>query len=142
MLPNCQQNTATMIAEALSEEQIRFSNAVATLLTGCVVIRNRDGHSHTVVSVPQISKVRVSKSSRLALLTIAGASFIVAAAALCSKDGAGAEIPAALLGLFFLFAYLGSRRASITIFLGADAIRSVDGKVPEATAVAAALRQL
>lgn len=140
MLPDYRQNALKAVTAALSDEEITLSNAMVTLMTGCIVVRNRDRQSHTVISLARISEVKVIKSSCLALLAISVGLFIVAAAALFSNEGGGAEIPAALLGALCLIGYLGSRSASIALFADSGPILSVDGKRAEAAAIAAAVQ--
>ena len=123
------------IMAALSGEQVSLSNSLATVATTCVVIRDPDGRSNTIVSLHLIAGTKTIKTSVPGFLVIAVGLFLIAAAAHYSKDGGSADVPLALLGVGFVIGYLASRRASIALSVGRDTIHTVSGSLREAAAL-------
>jgi hypothetical protein len=128
------------IMAALSGEQISLSNSLATVATTCVLIRDPDGRSKTIISLHLIGGTKTIRTSVPGFLVIAAGLFLVAAAAHFSKDGGSADVPVALLGVGFVIAYLASRRASITLFVGRDKIQTASGGLREAAALVRAIK--
>ena len=128
------------ILAALSGEQVLLSNSLATVATTCVVIRDPDGRSNTIISLHRIAATRTIKTSVPGFLVVASGLFLVAAAAHYSKDGGSADIPIALLGLAFVVAYLVSRRASIALEVGRETIETASGSLGEAAALVRAIK--
>lgn len=125
---------------ALSGEQISLSNSLATVATTCVLIRDPDGRSNTIISLHLIEGTKTIKTSVPGFLVIAAGLFLVAAAAHFSKDGGSADLPIALLGVGFVIAYLASRRASIAFFVDWDTIHTASGGLREAAALVRAIK--
>jgi hypothetical protein len=133
------------IVSALSEDEIVESNLLATVTRNCVIIPNANGHAQSVIALSRISSVRHVKSSYPGLVVIAGALGLIAAAAVCSKEGHGAAWPIALLGAGFAIAYLGTRRGSVTLSIGSgptETVETTSGSLREAAAIAAAIQDL
>ena len=63
---------------------------------------------------------------------IASGALLVAAAAYCSKEGDGAALPAALIGLAFVVGYFVSQRASIAFVVDTESTETVSGSLREA----------
>lgn len=132
---------ADKILGALSGEEVLYSNALATVASKCVVLRQSAGHSQSIISLSSISGMRINRVSYPGLLVIASGLFLLAAAAYFSKDGGTAKIPLALIGLVFVFAYLGSRRASVSFIVDSDEIQTILGSSSEASALVKAVRE-
>jgi hypothetical protein len=130
---------ANALMDAMPDEPVLQSNALATVTSNCVVIRTAEGASHSIISLSRLSNVRRVKTTYPGLLVIAAASFLMAAAAWASKEGEGAQIPALVVGLIFVVFYFGSRRACIVYFLGDTIVESASGTLREASAVMKAL---
>lgn len=105
------------IVSALAGTEILHSNLLATVTRNCVIIPNPQGHAQAIISLSRIISVRRIKSTYPGLLVIAGGLGLIAAGAACSKDGHGAALPIALLGLGFAIAYIGTRRGSVALVI-------------------------
>jgi hypothetical protein len=130
---------ANALLEAMPDEPVLQSNALATVTSSCVVIRTAQGGSQSIISLSRLTGVRRLKTTYPGLLVIAAALFLIAAAAFASKEGEGAQIPAVVLGLIFLIFYFGSRKASVICVLVDDTVESAPGTLREAAAVMKAL---
>jgi hypothetical protein len=130
---------ANVLLEAMPDEPVLQSNALATVTSSCVVMRTAQGGSQSIISLSRLTDVRRIKTTYPGLLVIAAALFLIAAAAYASKQGEGAQIPAVVLGLIFLIFYFGSRRAAIVCFLENAIVESAPGTLREASAVMKAL---
>lgn len=128
------------VISALADEEIIRSNALATVTTNFVVLRDSEGRSHMILSLGHISGLKKIKTSYPGLLVISAAFFLVAAAAFCSKEGYAADVPIALLGLAFVIAYVVSRRAAIGFVVGAAIVETETGGLSEAAAIIAAVQ--
>ena len=130
------------IVSALSDSEIVHSNLLATITRNSVIIPNPEGHAQTIISLSRIVSVRRIKSTYPGLLVIAGGLGLIAAAAAFSRDGRGAALPIALLGLGFTIAYIGTRRGSVAIVVDFDkreVIETPSGSFREAGTVVAAI---
>ena len=130
----------TIIAAAPGEEVVE-SNALATVTTNCLVIRNPDGKSQTIILLSRLSQIRKATTIYPGLLVVAVGLGIISAACMCSKQGHGAAVPTAGLALLFFLGYLAHRRASIAFSTGSGAAITPDGAVSEADAVIKAVQQ-
>jgi len=131
---------ANLLLEALSGEEILESNSLATVTENCVVIRGVDGRSQMLISLSSLSSVKILKVAHARLLVISSGLFILSAAAFCSKEGDGAGIPIALVGIVFVIAYLMTRKAYLAFTIGRDQTYSRPGTLAEASMLATALR--
>jgi hypothetical protein len=123
------------VASALPREHILFENSLATVATEFVVIRDSDGHSHSVVSLSRIRNVTTVRLSRPGLLVLSAASFLIAAGAHVSKDGTTAEIPIAMVGLLLSAGFVGSRRAAVCFTSDKETLQTAWGPPSEALAL-------
>lgn len=121
-------------------QQVRYSNSLATVTEHWVVIRDSGHQSHTIVPLASVSGVTVVKVANRRLVVFASGSLIVAAAAQYSKEGGGAGIPCALIGVGFLIAYLASRRAFVALDVDSEPANTAFGTVAEAAKLATAIR--
>ncbi len=121
------------------EEEVLESNLLATVTTNFVIIRSLGVRSHTILSLAHVSAVRKIGTSYPGLLVIACGLFVLAAAALCSKQGSGAYIPIAILGVAFLRGYLMSRKTSVALMVGPHWIETGGASSKEAGAVLRAI---
>jgi hypothetical protein len=133
---------ANPIMAALSGEEIVHTNALATVTANFVIVPNGARRTQNVIALSSIERLQKVKTTYPGLLVIASAIFLVAAAAYFSKEGSGAHVPALLLGVGFVVAYLVSQRASISFVVGADIISSPSGTLREATALVKAVEKL
>jgi hypothetical protein len=120
--------------------QVLHANPLGTVTADYVVIRDLHQHSHTIVALACISNITTVKAVRMPLMVFSTASFIIAAAAQCSRDGGGAATPCALIGIAFLLAYLMSRRASVILSVDSEGLRTAFGTLGEAAKLTAAIR--
>jgi hypothetical protein len=131
---------ANTALDALAGEDILESNSLGTVMRHCVVLKTRHNDAETVISLAVITSAKSIKTSYPGLLVIACSAFLVAAAAACSKQGAGAARPFAFIGLLFVVAYWLSRRASVAITAGSEITESVQGSPSDASKFTTALR--
>jgi len=131
---------ANTALDALAGEQILESNSLGTVMRHCVVLKGSANQSETVISLSVITSAKSIKISYPGLLVIACSTFLVAAAAACSKQGAGAARPFAFFGLLFVIAYWLSRRASVAITAGEEITETIQGSPSEASAFLAAVQ--
>jgi hypothetical protein len=124
----------------LVDQQVLHSNSLATVTEHCVMIRNFDRRSQTIVPLTCISNAKTITVSQRHWIVFAVGSFLVAAASKCSKEGGGAEIPFALLSVVFVVTYLVSRRASVILDIESGPANTMFGTVGEAKKLIAALR--
>lgn len=127
------------ILAALSSEEILQSRLSAVLTADYVIIKSPKGGSHIVISLERLSEIRTIKTTYPGLLVIASGSFLVAAAAFCSKQGDGAALPAALIGLLFVIAYFCSQRALIAFMVDGESTETASGGLRDAAALVRAV---
>jgi hypothetical protein len=135
------EGVANMIAAALGGEPIIASNSLAALTTSFLVIRNSDDRSLTILSLLRVSGLKILKAGHLIPLAMSGGLSVVSAAALCSREGDGASVPAALLAFLLLLRYWTSRRAAIRFYVKSEAVQSVYGAVAEAASMITAIQR-
>jgi hypothetical protein len=111
------------------------SNPLATITQDCIVIRDSTKHSHTIIGVSCLSGIKRISITHPCLLVFASALFVIAAAALYSKEGDGAGTPACLLGLAFALGYWLSRKAAVAFLTGSAATETSTGSPSEAAAL-------
>jgi hypothetical protein len=123
------------ILAALSSEEILQSSLSAVVTADYVIVTSPKGESHAVISLERLSEIRTIKTIYPGLLVIASGAFLVAAAAFCSKEGDGAALPAALIGLTFVIAYFCSQRAQIAFVVDGESTDTASGSVRDAAAL-------
>jgi hypothetical protein len=116
------------------------ANPLGTVAADYVVIRDLHQRSYTIVALASISNITTVKAVRMPLIVFASASFVIAAAAQCSRDGGGAGIPCALIGVVFFIAYLMSRRASLILDVEPEPLCTALGTLSQAAKLTAAIR--
>lgn len=130
------------ILDALSDEEIVYSNPLATITTNWIVIPDSANRSRTILSIHRLSEVQAVTVTYPALLVIAGGLLVLAAASLSSKQGsAAAAIPIALIALVLLLAYLVSRQAWVEFTVGERISRTSGGTRPQAEELALAVER-
>jgi hypothetical protein len=131
---------AKSVLDSLTGEEILEANPLGVVTNHWVVVRSA-GQSEIVISLSRVSTVKTIKTSIPGLLVVASAALLIAAAAASSKQGAGAAVPVALLGLLFVAGYLLSRRAAVSFTVGAETFRTPDGGLREAAVFLAAVEK-
>lgn len=130
---------AKTIVEALSGEAIIYSNSLATITRNCILLRYREARTEVVLPLSELRQVRKVTITYPFLLVIATASFVIAAAALSSRDGGGAGIPFGVLGVALLAGYVLSRRATVLFIAGSELFETVEGSLTEAAELVAVI---
>lgn len=131
---------AKSVLDSLSGEEILEANPLGVVTNHWVVVRSA-GQSEIVISLSRVSTVKTIKTSIPGLLVVASAALLIAAAAASSKQGTGAALPIALLGLLFVVGYLLSRRAAVSFTVGAETFRTPDGGLRDAAVFLAAVEK-
>lgn len=129
------------VAAAISDEQVLKPNRLAWVTEHFLIVRNADRQNHTIIPLSRLAGIDLVKTPYTGLLAIAAGVFIIAAAALASKQGDGAAVPCALLGAFLITGYFGTRRANITFKLDTGATETMVGTVAEAMALVKVIEQ-
>jgi hypothetical protein len=132
---------ANALLDALPDEPVLQSNSLATVTPSLVIIRTAQGSAQSVISLDRVHDVRRVKTTYPGLLVIAAALFLIAAAAYASKQGNGAQIPAAVLGLLFLAFYFGSRKAAVVFLFEGEVVETAPGSLREASALIRAVEK-
>ncbi len=130
------------ILEALPGDRILQSNALATVTTNCLIIRSSEDHSQTIIPIAHLASIGTAKTTYPGLLVVSAASFLIAAGAYCSKQEGEAAIPAALLGLLFLLAYLAHRKVAVSFTTQSDKTITNEGSTREAAALIKTIRSV
>jgi hypothetical protein len=129
-----------MIMAGLPDEQVIESNPLATVTTNCLVVRNSDGKSQTVILLSRLSSIRKATTIYPGLVVIAVGLLVISAAAVCSKESHGAALPIGITALLFLLGFLAHRRASLAFIAGSGATVTTDGNPAEADALIQAVQ--
>ena len=133
---------ANRVMLALSGEEIVEQNSLATVTSNCIVIENSNRGVHTVIAVARLSNIRIITTATPSFLVISTGLLVIAAAALFSKEGGWAGIPIAVLGIGFLIAYAGSRRAAVAFVVDSETTTTSIGTLTEASALVSAVRSV
>ena len=134
-------NRPDKILAAVSGEQIVLSNSLATVATRCVVIRDANGKSQSILSLAGISAMRTEKISYPGLLVVACGVSLIAAAAHISKDGGRADLPLVIVAALFGVFYLATRKAAVIFISGIEKKPTVFGTPREAAALIRAVEK-
>jgi len=132
---------ANALLDALPDEPVLQSNSLATVTPSLVIIRTARGTAQSVISLARVHDVRKLKTTYPGLLVIAAALFLIAAAAYASKQGSGAQIPAAILGSLFLAFYFSSRKAAVVFLFESETVETAPGTLREASALIRAVEK-
>ena len=137
-----QESRTEALLEALPGERILTSNALATVTTNCLIVRSSEQHSQTIIPIVHIAGIGTRKTTYPGLLVVSIASFLISAAAYCSKQDGGASIPAAVVGGLFLLGYGGYRRVAVSFATRSDKTITGEGSTNEAKSLIQAIRSL
>jgi hypothetical protein len=132
---------ANALLDALPDEPVLQSNSLATVTASLVILRTGTGGTQTVISLQRIEDVRRVKTTYPGLLVIAAALLLIAAAAYASKQGSGAQIPAAVLAALFLAFYFTSRKAAVVFVFEGESLETTPGTPREASALIRAIKK-
>ncbi|HEX4772557.1 MAG TPA: hypothetical protein VH351_17115 [Bryobacteraceae bacterium] len=132
---------ANALLDALPDEPVLQSNSLATLTPSLVIIPTAQRSTQSIIALARVRDVRRVKTTYPGLLVISAALFLIAAAAYASKQGSGAHIPAAVLGLLFLALYFSSRKAAVAFLFEGEVIETIPGSLREATALIRAVQK-
>lgn len=128
------------ILEALPGDRILASNALGTVTTNCLIIRSAEDHSQTIIPIVHLASIGTAKTTYPGLLVVSAACFLIAAGAYYSRQEGGAAIPAAILGVLFVLAYLGYRRVAVSFTTRSDKTITNEGSTREAATLIKAVR--
>ena len=128
-----------MILAALSSKEILQSKLSAAVTADFVMVTSPKG-AQIVISLERLSEIKRIKTVYPGLLVLASGALLIAAAAYCSKEGDGAALPAALIGLSFVIAYFWSRRASVVFIVDGESTETASGSLRDATALLRAVQ--
>lgn len=123
---------ANSIIRALADETVQKKYLMTTVTNGCVIVRSPSAASETAISLSRLSEVQTIKLTYPGLLVVASGLSVVAAAAFCSKEGDGAGIPTAILGISFVASYFLSRKAAVAFIVNEESTRTAFGSLREA----------
>ncbi len=132
--------SADTIIDALSDEEILYGDSLATLTRNWVIIPDPTRRSQTILPLARLSEVKAVKVSYPGLLVIASGLFVLAAAAFCSKEGSGAGVPIALVGVGSVIAYVVSNRAWVAFTVGSAVTNTTPGTHKAADDLATAVQ--
>lgn len=113
--------------EEMSSTADREIHPLATVKRDCILIRDSNKQTKTIIALSSVSGIKRIRTSHPVLLVIAAALFLIAAAAACSKEGAGVQIPIFVLGGVVCAGYWLSKRVSVTFVSGSEAIETSAG---------------
>lgn len=129
------------ILAALSSEEILQSKLSAVVTAEFVMVMSPKG-VQIVISLDRLSEIKRIKTIFPGLLVLASGALLIAAAAYCSKEGDGAALPAALLGLSFVIAYFWSRRAVVAFIVDGESTETASGSLRDAEALVRAVQMV
>lgn len=128
------------VLAAITSEKIVQSRLSVVVTEECVVIPSFSGQPHTVLSLDSITKIKIIKTSYPALAVISVSLFLIAAAALHSKEGFSAGAAIGGLAFAFLIAYIICQRARVVFMSGREATQSLNGSFTEVADLVAAFK--
>ncbi len=129
------------VASAISDEAVLRPNRLAWVTQHFLILRNTERQTHTIVPLVHLTGIEIHKTPYSGLLALAAGVFVISAAAFTSKQGDGAALPSALLGVFLLISYFASRRAIINFKLDTGVVESTSGTVGDAISVVRLIEQ-
>ena len=128
------------ILACLPGEQVRLANSLATLTDNWIIVRPAGRGGQILLSIHSVRQVQRIRTTYPGLLVIASGLGLIAAAAWFSKEGSGAALPIAVIGIFFAAAYFGTRRASVLFSTPSESGETVLGTLREAAEIERAVR--
>lgn len=117
---------ANSVLDSLAGEQVLASNPLGAITTRWVVLRPAYSQAEIVIALSRISTVKLIRVSYPGLLVVACAAMLVAAGAASSKQGSGAALPIAFVGVLFAIGYLLARKASVSFKVDGDIVYTPD----------------
>lgn len=133
---------AELVNIALAGEEILHANSLATVTPNFIVVQRPEPQIEVIIGLGRISKIKHIHISRPGYLVIAGGSYLLSAAAACSKQGGHASFPLAVLGSIFAVAYLMSRRGTVAFVLDRETTETRPGSVTEAAELVEAMLKI
>jgi hypothetical protein len=123
------------VAAAISDEPILERNSLAEVTPNFVLVRDSEMHRWIILPIRRLAGLDIVETPYPGLLAVSVGLFVIAAGAYFSKQGDGAALPFALIGLFLLVAYFASRKGTVRFLFESGAPESATGSVKEATAL-------
>ncbi len=120
------------VSGAIGDEQIVKRNSLAAVTEHYLVIRRAERQAHVIIPRSRIARMDTRKHTYSGMLAIAGAIFILSAAAFSSSDGDGFGFPLAAAGLLVLTGYVMNRRAEVRLVLDSGLTEVIAGRIDEA----------
>lgn len=130
------------ILDVLTGESVIYSNTVATVLTGCIVVREKERGATVVISLAHITGLKKVKTTYPQLLVLSAGMLTLAAASYASKQGLETVVPMSVLAMMLASGYWGTRRAALLVLSGTDGIETLKGSFREVDSVIRQLRQV
>lgn len=127
------------LLDALLNEPVLQANSLGTVTPNWVAVRTAKASEKTLIALNAVLAVRRAKTTYPGLLVISAGLFLIAAAAFASKQGEGAQIPMAVLGVIFLIFYFSSQRAALVLSLEHETLETASGSPREASAILKAI---
>jgi hypothetical protein len=127
-------------------EPVLHSNDLATVTENWIIVRDSRSQSQALLSIANVSRLKTHKTTNLGkspnsmYLACSAGSFLVAMATLFSKQGDGATLPFAFVGLGLLLAVHVTRLASVVFVIDSEAVQTRFGSLSEAARLLVAVR--
>jgi hypothetical protein len=109
--------------------------SLATVTRDCIFIHDAQRGTKTMVSLESITGMRRIWTTHPVLLVFAAALMLIAFAAMCSKEGGGAHVPAFVAAALVGIGYWISRRVAVGFLTETDSIETAAGSPAEAAVV-------
>lgn len=132
---------ANTVLDALAGERVLKANPLGAVTDHWIVVRPAGSQAEIVFALSRVSTVKTIKTSYPGLLVVASAALVIAAAAASSKQGAGAALPIALVGVMFAIGYLLSHKASVSFKVDGERIQTPEGAVRDASELMSAIEK-
>jgi hypothetical protein len=124
-----------VVFNALAGETLVYKNALATVTSNLVLVRDRLRGALIVVRLEHLIEVRRLTSTNPGLLVISCGILTIAAGSLASKEGLQVVVLIAVIAMLFVVGYFGTRRAAVLFLLDNESIESSEGSFREAASV-------
>jgi hypothetical protein len=131
-----------VILNALAGETLVHQNALASVTTNCVVVREALRGARVVISIDSLVGLRKLTTTHPGLLVISCGLFTIAAASYASKQGLHIAVPIGFIGMLFVMGYLGTRRAAVLFLMENESIETLRGSLREAASVIRAVERV
>jgi hypothetical protein len=131
-----------VVFNALAGETLVYKNALATVTSNLVLVRDRLRGALIVVRLEHLIEVRRLTSTNPGLLVISCGIFMIAAGSFASKEGLQVVVPIAIIAMLFVVGYFGTRRAAVLFLLDDESIQTFEGSFREAASVIRAVERM